>query len=71
MAGAFLESILLCSRGGAEKLAIFSMFDMSILYCEKDNKKSRRDDQTRLLVIKLKKCLMKQNRGIFKRNLIP
>ena len=27
------------------------MFDMSILYCEKDNKKSRRDDQIRLLII--------------------
>ena len=25
------------------------MFDMSILYCEKDNKKSRRDEQNRLL----------------------
>ena len=25
------------------------MFDMSILYCEKDNKKSRRDVQIRLL----------------------
>lgn len=27
------------------------MFDMSILYCEKDNKKSRREEQTRLLTI--------------------
>ena len=27
------------------------MFDMSILYCEKDNKKSRREEQIRLLTI--------------------
>ena len=29
------------------------MFDMSILYCEKDNKKSRREEQTRLLSISI------------------
>ena len=32
------------------------MFDMSILYCEKDNKKSRRDEQTRLLTNQLILC---------------
>ena len=54
----FPLSILFClllafffrqEKKGRKKRAIFPMFDMSILYCEKDNKKSRRDEQNRLL----------------------